>query len=123
MTDWVDFADDLQSILDEVKVVADEALEAGVKAGCEMAKDEWSAGAPRNTGAYAKSIRFRIEGRRGNPQGTVYSTKPGLPHLLEKGHAKVGGGRTRAIEHIAPAAEDAFEMTERVILETIGRSL
>lgn len=117
------FMAELQAILDNVQEVADESLEAGVKAGCELSRDEWQAGAPRQTGAYGKSIRYRVKGSGREVQGHVYSTKPGLPHLLEKGHAKVGGGRTRAIEHIAPAADDGFELTERVILATLGARL
>jgi len=117
------FMADFQALLDNVQDVADESLEVGVKAGCELAKDEWQAGAPAKTGGYSKSIRYRVKGSGSEVQGHVYSTKPGLPHLLEKGHAKVGGGRTRAIEHIAPAADDGFELAEQVILATIGARL
>lgn len=117
------FMADFEAILDNVQDVADESLLAGVRAGCELSKEEWKAGAPARTGAYAKSIRFRVEGSGREVQGHVYSTKPGLPHLLEKGHAKVGGGRTRAIEHIAPAADDGFERCEQTILATLGAML
>ena len=117
------FMADFQAIMDHVHEAADESLKAGVKAGCELSRDEWQAGAPAKTGGYAKSIRYRVEGEGSEVQGHVYSTKPGMPHLLEKGHAKIGGGRTRAIEHIAPAADDGFEMTEQVILATLGASL
>lgn len=112
-----------QEILDNVQEVADESLELGVKSGCELARDEWQAGAPRDKGDYAKSIRYRVKGKGREVQGHVYSTKPGLPHLTEKGHAKVGGGKTRAIVHIAPAADDGFELTEQVILATLGARL
>lgn len=117
------FMKDFQALLDDVREPADESLKTGVKAGAELARDEWQAGAPRGTGAYAKSIRYRVEGEGREVQAHVYSTKPGLPHLLEKGHAKVGGGRTRAVEHIAPAADDGFELCERVILATLGARL
>lgn len=117
------FMADFQALMDDISDIADESLEAGVKAGCEVSKDEWKSGAPKDTGGYAKSIRYRVEGEGEGVQGHVYSTKPGLPHLLEKGHAKVGGGRTRAIEHIAPAADDGFRTAERVILETLGARL
>lgn len=117
------FMADFQAILDNVQEAADESLKAGAKAGAELARDEWQAGAPSQTGGYAKSIRYRVEGEGREVQAHVYSTKPGMPHLLEKGHAKVGGGRTRAIVHIAPAADDGFELCEQVILATLGAML
>lgn len=115
------FMADFQALMGHIEDVAEEALATGVKAGCELSRDEWQAGAPAKTGGYAKSIRYRVKGSGKNVQGHVYSTKPGMPHLLEKGHAKVGGGKTAAIEHIAPAADDGFELAEKVIVATLGR--
>ena len=41
---------------------------------------------------------------------TVYNkTKPGLAHLLEFGHAKRNGGRTKAFNFIAPIADTVEE--------------
>ena len=60
---------------------------------------------PKNTGEYSKSWRIEVENTRLGSLVTVYSTKPGLPHLLENGHALPQGGRAPAIVHIAPVAE------------------
>lgn len=117
------FMADFQALMVRVQEAADESLLAGVKAGAELAKDEWQAGAPVMTGGYAKSIRYRVDGAGSEVQAHVYSTMPGLPHLTEKGHAKVGGGRTRAVVHIAPAADDGFELARQVILATLGARL
>ena len=42
-----------------------------------------------------------------------------LAHLLEHGHAKCGGGRVKAIPHIAPAEEAA----EEELMKDIERGL
>ena len=49
----------------------------------------------------------------------IYSTQPGLPHLLEFGHALKNGGRTKAFPHIAVAEENAVKNFEKKVEEVI----
>lgn len=57
------------------------------------------------TGEYAKGWTSTVETGRVSAQGTIYNKSPGLPHLLENGHALRGGGRTPGIPHIKPVEE------------------
>lgn len=60
------------------------------------------------TGDYAKGWTSRAETGRMSAQGTIYNKDlPGLPHLLEHGHANWGGGRTPGRVHIK-TVEDAL---------------
>ena len=43
---------------------------------------------------YRKSWTTHVETGRTSAQGTIYSKIPGLPHLLEHGHALRRGGRS-----------------------------
>ena len=45
-----------------------------------------------------------------------------LAHLLEKGHAKRGGGRTAAQPHIAPAEEHGAEELESLIRRDLSKN-
>ena len=45
---------------------------------------------------------------------------PGLPHLLEKGHATIGGGRVPGRVHIDPAAQSGFDAAMQAVEEGLG---
>ena len=58
------------------------------------------------TGKYAEGWTSRFETERFSAQGIIYNKDvPGLPHLLEHGHAKRGGGRVPGREHVAPVEQ------------------
>lgn len=68
---------------------------------------------PKDSGEYAKGWTMnKVTTDRGKTTVTIYQKdKPTLTHLLENGHAKRGGGRTKAKKHIKPVqkwAEDAL---------------
>lgn len=57
-------------------------------------------------GDYSHGWQSQFEEGRYSAQGIIYNAYvPGLPHLLEKGHAKRGGGRVPGRAHIAPVEE------------------
>lgn len=52
---------------------------------------------------------------------TIYNADlPGMPHLLEYGHAKQNGGRTAAKVHIAPVAAEAERLMIAELEARIG---
>ena len=67
---------------------------------------------------YAGGWSLKVEMlSRAFPVATLYNGKlPGLPHLLEKGHAQRGGGRVSGTVHIQPVEDElnkAFEQELR----------
>jgi hypothetical protein len=103
--------------LQEYADLATKDLKAAVKKAGSSAKKDVQEGAPENTGAYKKSWTVKTTKETSNSlEVTVYSrNRYQLAHLLEYGHARRNGGRTRAFVHIAPAEKAAAEMLEREV--------
>ena len=75
------------------------------------------------SGKYASG--WAVEKAKGGRQivadATIYNKLPGLPHLLENGHAKRGGGRVAGKTHIAPIEEQLIEDYVRAVEEAAQR--
>lgn len=96
-----------------IDVTYDQMSEAVKDAGQTVVK-EISANAPRNTGKYADSWVAEETGRTTRSVTvTVHSpTQYRIAHLLEKGHAKRGGGRVEGRPHIEPAERKGEKQLE-----------
>ena len=107
--------------LNEYAGLAADEMKKAVKNSAKTVKDEIGSGAPERTGKYAKSWRTKTTKESASAlEITVYSpSRYMLAHLLENGHAKRGGGRVRAIPHIAPAEQHGIEQLEREIEEAL----
>ena len=104
-----DFAKAVSSELAEYAADITTDVKKSVK---EVAKDtvrEVKKRSPSDSGAYRKSWRSEeVEVTRFSQTMVIHNkTHYRLTHLLENGHALVGGGRTKAQPHIKPAEEFA----------------
>ena len=97
-------------------LAADDMKKAVREAG-KTVKQEISATAPRDTGAYAKSWAIKSGKETSDSLEVVVHSRKRyrLTHLLEHGHAKRGGGRVAGRPHIAPAEQKGIEQLEREI--------
>ena len=110
-------ADAVAEILDEYAETTELGMKKAVRDAGNTVKKAIGEGAPVKTGKYAKSWAVKTTKETANAlEVTVHSrNRYQLAHLLEHGHAKRNGGRTRVIPHIAPAEEKGMEQLERDI--------
>ena len=102
---------------DEVQENVEEATQRVTKAGAKAVR---SASQVFNGNKYFKGWKSKFEKGRLSSEGIIYNGDlPGLPHLLEKGHAKRGGGRTDGTAHIAPVEDKIIEDFEKAVKKAI----
>ena len=110
-------SDEIMDALEEYKEMTDEVVQTAVDTVSKETKKIVQAGSPIKTGGYQKGWSGKkTSAKAGQVSITVYNRKkPGLTHLLEKGHAKRGGGRVAGQPHIAPAEQYAVSELENKI--------
>lgn len=126
-------AKEIEKSLKDFEGVTDKACAAGVMDTAQDAVKELRAARPIGSegspaGKYSSWADYNKgwgifqtkTDQRYHIKATIHNkTKYRLTHLLEKGHAKVGGGRTQAFPHIAPVADDC----ENKLVENIRKRI
>ena len=105
-----------QDVVEKVNVSSEKVGKAAVK--------QLRQTSPKRTGEYAKSWTMTTEKEVGQPHKRIIHAKAPhyrLAHLLEYGHAKVGGGRVEGRPHIRPAEEEVIREFTREVEEAIKR--
>lgn len=137
------FSAALSGILEHAMRNVSSEMESAIKESCKVGRRAARANSRSATGTgdgtppwrqgralepgqrYPKGFSYKVvresqtsvEGHIGN------SDKPGLVHLLEKGHALSGGGRVQGYPHLAKAADKTFEDFEGRVHGAVQRGL
>lgn len=112
-----EYADEVTENVQEVtKKVARKGAQAVKNESLNIFKD-----VHLKKGRYGSGWTTTVETGRFSAQGIIYNKKyPGLPHLLEHGHAMRGGGRVPGKAHIAPVEKKIVEMYEKEIIHDLS---
>lgn len=109
-------ADYSQEVVEKVNVSSEAVGKAAVK--------QLKQTSPKRHGKYAKSWTMKTEKLFGQPDKRIVHVKAPhhrLTHLLEHGHAKIGGGRVPGKPHIRPAEEMVIKEFMDEVEEAIKR--
>lgn len=120
--DYDGFEVAITDILNNIELDCYECLDTPIRENLKKGKNEVKAASPVKTGGYASGWTYTMskKGRRNGVFGEIgNANKPGLVHLLEKGHAKVGGGFVAARPHVAPVADHI----EQTLMDDIARAI
>ena len=115
----MDIADEIAKALSEYTDEVKSGIEVASEEVADEAIDNLKANSPEGKrGKYSKGWRKK---QTKNGYVIYNATNAGLTQLLEKGHAKRNGGRTKAIQHIEPAEQQAIKSFEKKIERVIKK--
>ena len=108
----------LEEYAEEIQTSTDEIAKKLAKAGAKQINAN-AASTFGGRGKYAWSWTVTEEKSRTGNNVTIHSTMPGLPHLLENGHASRYGGRVSGRTHIAPVEEELVQKFQKEVIDVI----
>ena len=116
-------ADAIMDGLLEYAELATDTMKDCVKKAGNTVKKETQANAPVKSGRYKNSWAVKRQKETSTTlEMEVHSrNRYQLTPLLEKGHAKRGGGRVKAMPHIGPAEEKGIRMLEDSIRKGLSK--
>ena len=126
------FAVSLMGILDKVDVDIVAGLPDAVTKAATVGREK-TAQASRSAGfrtdtktgqRYVTGFRKKVNVNGASVDAEIGNVRaPGLVHLLEKGHAKMGGGRTSAYPHVIEGKNAADKVLEEEVGAAVDRAL
>ena len=131
--DWQDFSVGIERLLGGIPKACQQKLGKAVRQSVRKTAKELRSGKYGSAGKHEWSPEYMAgftshsDTRGMTPEGHVGNqNKPGLVHLLEKGHLTLTGRRTTAYPHMAPAfeemEEDFVERAEKAVGEALEES-
>lgn len=117
----VDLAKAIKDELDQYQKLTQEQIKNTVKEVGKETKETIKSTAPKKSKKYSTSWAVKVVNENSHAMSVVVHSKNRyqLTHLLEFGHAKRGGGRTKAFPHIAQAEQQAIESFEQKVKEIL----
>lgn len=110
----------LTEYAEEITGKMDEVVPRVARAGVKALKQNAAVFTVHNEAdPYKNSWKSKVERGRLQTTATIYSAKPGLPHLLEYGHATRNGGRVGGQVHIEPVEREIIEEFEKEVEKAI----
>lgn len=122
------FSAALNGMLAQIADGIGEGLEPVTRDATRLAQREAKSGAkalePTMHRKFVNSLTYTVKRKADGVTGEVGSKKyPGLVHLTEKGHATIGGGRTRAFKYMDAASQVAFPAYQQAVEELVSEVL
>lgn len=120
------FADAIRNELEKYGDKVSQAMPEALKATANETRKILRSTSPKgSTGKYAKGWQYELQtSRAGGGSLKIYNARPGLPHLLEHGHAvRNGTGRNSGKQFAAaqPHIEAANEFAQKQAVEELTK--
>lgn len=112
----------IQQELENYQKLTNEQIKETVREVGKETKKRIAETAPKKSKKYSKSWSVKVMKETSHSMNVVVHSRNRyqLTHLLEFGHAKRDGGRTKAYPHIAQAEQEAVESFENKVKEILG---